>query len=648
MQRVSPRLSTDAFKVFIHHYFSFSWLREFLLEKRIFEIVRYVEQENEEEERGHHYEDSSDHSAEEERVRCLKDNREQMNYDLMFLIRVCHDWKPTAEILFAMTRIIEEDNYRPSELLHSIYFAVAIQEKTSTPNKALAQSWKNVLRIPLKEQRQNTCYFDAKIAEMTVHGYTTEKDLRLALSRNLNKAMFSTWISNEHEFQVQIERERTVEHFVKYFDLLSNEAKIQNNQDLAIYWKNVSHNKMLGKTANKDLVLAWSLRRAKDQYTGKIWLEILKLLKESSLQKAYLLAILAFKVEERLQELRILELQVKNCRSAGTNNESRVLLKEIFEDIPQVFRAKLLKKIDECNGNFDVLSGWNNSIDGIQRCYKGSSKSINEIFEHRSKLVTFFDGYPDLIELVNAKFSEYCRGLSSDLKVFNANANTYWVDLGDFRKDIRSLLELFPFKSELVFYSEKINEGLQDSSFYLEVKNELLKIYSLTVLARNFRWQSSTLTEVQLALTCLQNSELSELKRQFLLKYLKCSINILSISLSKSTNGYEYRDTRVVDCTSKIQKYFGGNSFPNSSMSSLTISNWMKALELLNDLPLLGGYFKNIFSWLIIQLIDQLPVDTILFDSITHQLRNEKFHSYLLLLKYYLPEFISQIDDVFL
>jgi hypothetical protein len=644
MQRVSPTLSTDAFKVFIHHYFSFSWLREFLLEKRIFEMVRYVEQEIEEEERDHRYDEPSDRSAEEEHLRLLKDNREQMNYDLMFLIRVCHHWKPTAEILFAIMRIIRnEDDYRQTELFHSIYFAIAIQEKILTPNIALAQLWKKVLRIPLKQQRRSTCYFDAKIAEMAVHGYAMEKDLRLALSRNLNKFVFSTWISNEHEFQEQVERERTVEHFAKYFELLSNEAKTQGNSDLVSYWESISRAEIQGKSVNTELLLAWSLRKANEKYTGKVWQEIYKLLKDSSSQKAYLLTSLAIEVEKRLQELRKWELQLKKAGLAATQNENRVSLKEIFEDIPQVFRTRLVTEIDKCEDHFDVLRGWSNSIDEIRRCYTDSAKIINETFGHRSKLVEFFHGYPDLIQLVEMKFNEYCRGISSDLKAFDITGST-WIDMKDFRKDIRTLLESFPFKAELVFYSRKINEGLQDSCFYMEVKNVMFKIYSFNIVPNHFRWQSDKLTEIQFALTCLQNPELSELKRQLLLEYLNSSIDILSFYIRRDTNGYRWhRDNKVSDCMTQIQKYLGDKGFSEPSESSLM----MKALELLKHLPALDEYFINIYSYVLTQLVEQRPVDTILLDSIDHQMRNENFYSYLLLLKYYLPEFIFQIDGIF-
>jgi hypothetical protein len=374
-QRVSPRLSTDAFKVFIHHYFSFSWLREFLLENRIFEIVRYadVDEETYDEE-------------ETEMLQSVQNDWRQTIDDLMFLIRVCHDRTPTAQILFMIMKIIHESSQhytnhgRSTEFLNSIYFAIAIQEKISTPNKALAQSWKQILRIPLKEQSNNTCYLEARLKEATVNGYTAEKDLRRALGTISGKSILTRWISSEHELQEQIERDRTTQHFGKYFEVLSNEARVQGDQELSQYWGKVSCNEMEHKRGDLDLLRAWSLRRAKSPIIGPIWNEVLQLVKRNSSPEACQLAKLAFETERSLQALRKWEVKAKNFRFNDDCEVNVTFFEDFFAGVPAMIRARVWKKINEaililpfCANGTVVLSD-----------FKGHMKIVLQILTVRS------------------------------------------------------------------------------------------------------------------------------------------------------------------------------------------------------------------------------------------------------------------------
>jgi hypothetical protein len=250
-----------------------------------------------------------------------------------------------------------------------------------------------------------------------------------------------------------------------------------------------------------------------------------------------------------------------------------------------------------------------------------------------------FHGDFELTNLVETKFNEYCRGISSDFRAVDITAeiNSYSISMHNFpSSEVGFLLQNFPFKSELVFFSRKSNEGLQHSSFYSEVKNAILKIYSIASDKGTFQWQSISLTDVQFAVTSLQAPNLSELKGQLLLEYLKSSVELLSYYISKNVSNYyryAYQDSTISDCMFRIQKYLGDNSFQDSC-SSQTVTNWKKAFEILKNLPTAQGKVKNTFSWLIAELTEQKPVNGDFFDSIAEQIRQKKISFYLLILTY--------------
>jgi hypothetical protein len=296
MQRITPRISADAFKIFIHHYFSFSWLREFILEKRVFEIVRYAYDDEEMEE----YESGES----EERLQAFKNDRVQMYSDLMFLIRVCLDDARTAEILFAIMGITDEVAERPTELLKSIYFTKAIQRKISTPNQTLSQLWRKVRRIPLQDQSDYTYYCEAKLAEMELLGYNMEKNSQRTLSKHSGQTVLMKWISSEFEFQEQTEREKTNQDLVKYFHSLASEAKLQGNETLAKRWEIISCDELQGNYVENDLRFAWSLRRAKDPFVGRLWSAVSTWVEETSSwskNSTYSMVKLAFETEKSLE-----------------------------------------------------------------------------------------------------------------------------------------------------------------------------------------------------------------------------------------------------------------------------------------------------------------------------------------------------------
>jgi hypothetical protein len=641
MQRVTPRLAVDTFKIFIHHYFSFSWLREFILEKRVFEIVRY----DDEEEEAYYLSESP---GSEEGFQSFKNDRVRMYSDLMFLIRVCHDGVPTPEILHAIMGITEVCAKRPTELMKSIYFTEAIQRKISSPNQALSQLWRKVLRIPRQDQCNYTYYCEAKLAEMALLGYKMEKDSQRALRTDSGQTIVNKWVSNEYEFQEQLEREKTIQDFAKYFHSLSSEAKLRGNEILAKKWEIISCDEMQGNSVEKDILLAWSLRRAKDPLTGRIWGGVSKLVEETSWwseyaferHSAYSVAQLAFATENNLEKLRKWELQVKNLQCSETN-ENALVLKEIFEGIPTMLRLKYEDQIKADSDNFECLKDWRRGVDALLSCFKDCFIKIKEIVEARRNLIAFFEGYPHLVNLVEMKFKGYCHGISTDFRAVDitAESNSYSLRMQNFpSSEVGCLLQNFPFKSELVFFSSKSNEGLQDSSFYSEVKHAILKIYSIGSEKGTFQWQSISLADVKFAVTSLQTPNLSELKRQLLLEYLKSSIELLSYYISKNIGHYyrySYQNDIISDSMSKIQKYFGDNSFQDNCPSQ-TATNWKKAFEILKKLPTVQGKVKNVFPWLIAELTEQKPADGRLFDSIAHQIRQQKI-SFLFALTNVLP-----------
>jgi hypothetical protein len=200
MKHVRRSLTLSALNIFIHHFFSLSSLREYLVDKRVYTFI-HCRQEDEE--------DMSDDESNSESWKLIQDKRTQTRFDLMFLVRTAHERTPTAELLLEIMKHFDavEFNYTftnsPYNTVNSIYFAVGLSHKMSVLKGDSLDSWKKVANIPLQKQLESGFYAKAKMEELQALDNVTEADFVESDIEELVK----TWLVTH--CKVSMMRERT-------------------------------------------------------------------------------------------------------------------------------------------------------------------------------------------------------------------------------------------------------------------------------------------------------------------------------------------------------------------------------------------------------------------------------------------------------
>jgi hypothetical protein len=190
MKQVRPSLTLCALNVFVQNYFSLAWLREYLIQTRVYNFVYYDREED----------DVIEESANEER-QFLRETRKQTYFDLMSPVRRAHETIPTAELLEEIMKhfdalqdhypfdAIDESSYTP---MNVIYFSIAISQKVSISTEKMAAAWKKVASIPFKDQLENGSYAKAKMEELQSLGIYTEEEFTDLELRELVKTWMKT------------------------------------------------------------------------------------------------------------------------------------------------------------------------------------------------------------------------------------------------------------------------------------------------------------------------------------------------------------------------------------------------------------------------------------------------------------------------
>jgi hypothetical protein len=203
MPSTSRRLTSSAINIFIFYYFPLPWLREYLLNQRVW-IIHKKEAEDEIEENVMKRDDPY------EIRQAVMTDKVRMREELMFLIQSCHSSGATPEILYEIMEIVSAieghrtliTRYRSEyNVVNSIHFNNAICSKVATANETVSSCWQKVARIPLKEQLEHSCYFEAKKEEYKHFGYACDKDLEV-INADVGKKVLREWIENEYKFRV--------------------------------------------------------------------------------------------------------------------------------------------------------------------------------------------------------------------------------------------------------------------------------------------------------------------------------------------------------------------------------------------------------------------------------------------------------------
>jgi hypothetical protein len=239
----SKNLTPAALQIFVNHYFSFAWLRNYLLKKRICLIVG-----------------NSDTLS-----------LIQASDDLTFLTRLSYEGFPIPSILpvmFSILQAIEDDAYQhlSSELIDKFYFMAEIKTKVKCSTPPLSLLWKKVLTVSLEAQNQFRYYSEAKTKELALTGYGSETDLLAAF---LNQELIDNWITADWKMRRSIEYQKTVANQIKYYESLSAEAFKKGNSVLCSYWKEVIDSEKQGKQTTDILLVAWSIQQGIESNIGE-------------------------------------------------------------------------------------------------------------------------------------------------------------------------------------------------------------------------------------------------------------------------------------------------------------------------------------------------------------------------------------------
>jgi hypothetical protein len=406
------------------------------------------------------------------------------------------------------------------------------------------------------------------------------------------------------------------------------------------------------------------------------------------------IARLAFQFERTLKNIHKMEKQLLQFTVPNSNNDDNLLvrgLRELVYDIPNIFRAELLKMLSE-PVNTETISAFEtaaeNTEDGLEQFqmdWKELSTSFAKSLENRNELVDFYKDCSALISFVESKFNCYYDELQihfQQQKNLLRTSSCYEVQECEKVKLLSHYLETFPFKQQLPQHllqsrqssSTASSSSIENSqSIHLEAMEVILQIQPLFVELSSERPQyqilgngyededdeqeeekSCPLDIINCALA-LNSRSSSETKRKLSLEYLKCCLEFFSVEMlyRKNQRSYSHRKLHfqvVSGSFLKMQRWLW-------AIVSLEEGSFCwKIFELLRKLPHVeSGYFRSLLTWMISALLVEKEVDPLLFEiwdspelSRTPALCHDStgyFPLYFILLKYYLPEkYFAQID----
>jgi hypothetical protein len=414
MKQVRRGFTLSALNVFIHHFFSLSWLREYLIEKRLYNFVHYDEEENDDL--------SNDENSTEER-QLLQESRKQIYFDLMFLVRTAHEWYPTAQLFSEIMKHFDalEGNYTltdrkasPFTPLNSLYFSVAMFRRTSLTGQ-LVHSWKKVANIPLEKQLENGCYAEAKIEEMKALEAFTEEEF----SDSEMRKFVETWLNMDCKLSSVRERTKSQKDLQQYYKFLSQEAKNKDSITISKLWDLARVDERSGGRMASDqyLLMVWSFQRVNGRITNefpvrRMWLETADFYERSDgLGKRT--ARLAFGCEKSLKESYKLEEQLMQFTIPNNKDKNNLWVYELIllvSQIPGLLRLQLLVMLSQPVDEETILSAeavvhWvKGSLETFRADWTELSTSIIECIENRVKLIDF---YKDLIVFVEKQAKSY-------------------------------------------------------------------------------------------------------------------------------------------------------------------------------------------------------------------------------------------------
>jgi hypothetical protein len=496
MKQVRRGLTLSTLNVFIHHYFSLSWLREYIMDKKVSKCIFYNPENDEE------WKEIS--ASYERNTRAARDSlqfdRRQMYFDLMFLIRIAHQRYPTAELLGEIMKHFDalERNYtlRKSKLgfdspLNSIYFSTAISNKLSALNGDLATLWKQVAGIPLDHQLRNNHYQKAKYAELKTLGYSIEGEFKeWGLHDDTQGEITEGWLKMDIKLRAAAEKRLSRKDLIKYYKFLLLEDSNEGNVKLVTSWEDFIGNEEDDEGGYDEfLVLAWCHRRILPKRLDPIlspvsvlWQRTIALIEfelytseADEIRPAFRReGQLAFEFEKTLTAID--KAQKRFIQSMIPNDNQFVHdLKELVSDISKLFRAHFLELLstvspitshddDDDDDNAEFITQLDKKIRVIQKSWKAFEldwktklTSLIKAVQIRDELLLYYEHCPDLIQLVEKVFFRYYDEITTQFTkqkhAIQHQSDYQWVQFD--KCTPLCYLDIFPFREELLYHSKK-------------------------------------------------------------------------------------------------------------------------------------------------------------------------------------------------
>jgi hypothetical protein len=510
--RARRDLTNAALALFIKHYFSIPWLREYLLNRKIkFEIENKL------------FDDET-------------------ISDFLFLIRMCHDWSVTAKSLSEiMTRFEDLDSekiysYRhgTSPFLMSSYFFAHITAKMRTPDENLSELWRQVAMMPMEDQYKFDYYSLAKKREADLLGYNVERKLWELLEQNrqlqrkcfladiekATKTILEPYLTAEWRTRSKMELQHYFDDRIKYYRFLSDLARATGNNVLSDAWEQVAEEEeegipgTLGSVAKKLLPLkAWSLERATNLTSSvrTIYQIAFQFFESGAIGSGKDILKLAMSVEDLLKLLKKwknLILQQKYTDKLNEPEESSMTkLFDIIEIMIAHFQDQLVTLLN--NARVENFSGWNKLLERMRK----------KIVKHKDDYESHYREF----QLALVKFNQLSLALKqydSFIAVLKTRMDEYRSELTNYFEqeyEIHCILEeengfstpstvgasagfsmysptachsqfflRFPYEKELLTYVEKIanvSETTRVSELFQVVVDEILHYISTVVLS---------------------------------------------------------------------------------------------------------------------------------------------------------------------
>jgi hypothetical protein len=676
-KQVRRSLTVSALNVFIQHYFSLSWLREYLTKVRVTTFV--------------YADDSEEPSYEDHPLHTLPAaDRQQMVYDFMFLVHFSYEGNITATLLHEMIAYMEtfegSQKRSPGTASQSIYFYSAITSKANLSKGLLSKLWRDVLRVPFQAQCDHSFYREAKAEEFQLLGYGSEIESLFAndMPSTVHQDTLKGWMNMDCKLRQTIEKQRSMKDLISYYSNLLIIAKKENKIELSNSWETVIWREQIGGCANQNVLIAFSLQRAgmvdNHSVVRLLWEFTANLAKKNQVDDLSLLpdvksaAQIAFGVEKHLKQLTTSEKELKKISSKG---KEVIHFREILQDIPTVLRSRFLTAVahmlndyaDDLYFELNLVDLWT-SLDTFtsvttqfRLVWKTNEKMLEKAVKKHKELTEYYHGFPDLLELVEHIFTEYCEILWEDLKRIKQyirssttfhHPNWKWNSEHYYQRLVQ-----FPFEAELLYHSMKSIENFSSSNLFHDcstlAKNMLLQIqtwlFDNPEAFSSFNKQNERFDLLLFAVSLLQLPDISELKKALTVEYLKGCFALIRTQVKLQNEKEDLEDAFSLDLKDtaflRVQEWISSSALDDSN-NSLKVHNWQKAFSLLQILPSINNqYFADFLIWLINHLLDEgtASVDPLLFETMPLIEANDGGPAYLSLLKYYLPQHCLRIDQ---